>query len=83
MNLKLPILLWNNSLLGEIRDSMMDAGMEPNAVVARNPDFCALAMAYGANAVKPATARDLHDAIERAFDANGPTLIEITPDIAL
>ncbi|MBM2715016.1 5-guanidino-2-oxopentanoate decarboxylase [Mesorhizobium caraganae] len=81
LNLTLPIVLWNNSLLGEIRDSMMTAGIEPNAVTARNPDFCALAKAYGAKAVKPATAGDLYTMIKDALDTNGPTLIEITPDI--
>ena len=55
---KLPIiiLLWNNERLGAIHDSMANAGIQPNAVTLRNPDFQMLAKAYGCNAEKPALA---------------------------
>ena len=77
--LPLVILLWNNTALGQIRDDMVQKGIQPNAVTLRNPDFQALARAYGAHAAKPAHLRELAKAIAAALRADGPTLIEMTP----
>jgi acetolactate synthase-1/2/3 large subunit/5-guanidino-2-oxopentanoate decarboxylase len=82
LGLPLPILVWDNGKLGEIEDSMVRSQIAPNAVVARNPDFLALARAYGAGAVEPATLSDLQDAVGSALSANAPTLIRVTPAIA-
>jgi 5-guanidino-2-oxopentanoate decarboxylase len=78
---KLPIviLLWNNNALGQIRDNMVDAGIQPNAVTLLNPDFQALAKAYGLLSEKPSSLSALSAAIKRALTADGPTLIEMTP----
>ena len=73
------VLLWNNELLGAIHDSMARAGIQPNNVTLRNPDFQALAKAYGCNAEKPASLKALAQAITAALKADGPTLIEMTP----
>jgi 5-guanidino-2-oxopentanoate decarboxylase len=77
--LPLPILLWNNQALGQIRDDMVRKGIQPNAVTLRNPDFGALAKAYGADAAKPESLTALSKAIKAALKATGPTLIEMTP----
>ena len=77
--LPLPILLWNNDALGQIRDNMVDAGIQPNAVTLQNPDFQMLARAYGARAEKPENLKALDVAIKAALKADGPTLIEMTP----
>ncbi|MGP6086672.1 5-guanidino-2-oxopentanoate decarboxylase [Antarctobacter jejuensis] len=79
LGLPLPILVWDNAQLGEIRDAMVGAQIAPNAVVARNPDFLALARAYGAGAEEPADLEGLQQALIRAFAADGPTLIRMTP----
>jgi 5-guanidino-2-oxopentanoate decarboxylase len=78
---KLPIviLMWNNNALGQIRDNMVDAGIQPNAVTLLNPDFQALARAYGLKAEKPSSLSALTAAIKKALTAEGPTLIEMTP----
>lgn len=81
LGLPLPILLWDNSKLKEIEDSMTHAQIAPNAVIARNPDFCRLAEAFGASAIAPKTLEQLQQAIRSAFSANGPTLIHVTPAI--
>ena len=81
LGLSLPILLWDNGKLKEIEDSMSRAQIAPNAVVARNPDFCALARAFGAGAVQPATLAELQTALKSALKADGPTLVYITPEI--
>ncbi len=79
----LPILVWDNGKLKEIEDSMVGAQIAPNAVIARNPDFCALARAYGCAATSPATGADLKAAVSDALAADRPTVIHITPAIAL
>ena len=77
--LPIPILLWNNNALGQIRDNMVDAGIQPNAVTLLNPDFQMLAKAYGARATQPENLVALSKAIVAALKADGPTLIEMTP----
>lgn len=81
LGLSLPIILWDNGKLKEIEDSMVRSQIAPNAVVARNPDFCKLAEAFGALSVKPGNLDDMQSAVRAAFDAPVPTLIHITPDI--
>ena len=78
---KLPliILMWNNNALGAIRDDMVNKGIQPNAVTLRNPDFQMLAKSYGCHAEKPASLKALSVAIKAALNADGPTLIEMTP----
>jgi thiamine pyrophosphate-dependent acetolactate synthase large subunit-like protein len=71
--------MWNNDALGQIRDDMVMKGIQPNAVTLKNPDFQALARAYGVNAEKPASLKLLAESIRRALKAEGPTLIEMTP----
>jgi 5-guanidino-2-oxopentanoate decarboxylase len=73
----LPIVVWNNSALGQIRDDMQASNIPLTGVIACNPDFIALAKAYGAAAARVGDADALTHAIRAAFDEAGPTLIEI------
>ncbi len=82
LGLSLPILVWDNGKLGEIEDSMVRAQIAPNAVVARNPDFLALARAYGAKACQPASLPELQTALTAAFATPVPTLIRMTPALS-
>jgi 5-guanidino-2-oxopentanoate decarboxylase len=77
----LLILLWNNDALGQIRDDMVKKGIQPNAVTLKNPDFQALAKAYGLGAERPRSLDELNAAITRALKARGPTVIEMRPSI--
>jgi 5-guanidino-2-oxopentanoate decarboxylase len=77
-NLSLPIVIWNNGALGQIRDDMQAAGIPPTGVIARNPDFVALGKACGAAAVRVHDDGALADAIRVALNYAGPTLIEAT-----
>ncbi|WP_424433190.1 5-guanidino-2-oxopentanoate decarboxylase [Planktotalea sp.] len=81
LELSLPIILWDNGKLKEIEDSMVRSQIAPNAVIARNPDFCKLAEAYGAASARPDTLADLATEMKKALDRKGPTLIHVTPDI--
>jgi acetolactate synthase-1/2/3 large subunit/5-guanidino-2-oxopentanoate decarboxylase len=83
LGLTLPIILWDNTKLGEIEDSMVRAQIAPNAVIARNPDFCKLAEAFGAASAHPKTLAEFQDAVRAAFEADGPTLIYATPALTV
>lgn len=75
--LALPIVVWNNSALGQIRDDMQAAAIALTGVLAQNPDFMVLAGAYGAAAARVSNAQALTEALRVALKASGPTLIEI------
>jgi 5-guanidino-2-oxopentanoate decarboxylase len=81
LGLNIPIILWDNGKLKEIEESMVRAQIAPNAVVARNPDFCALARAFGARAVEPASLAEFQSMLLAALKADGPTLIYLTPAV--
>ncbi|MGH7125473.1 MAG: 5-guanidino-2-oxopentanoate decarboxylase, partial [Stellaceae bacterium] len=51
--LAIPIILWNNDALGQIAGDMAARGIPELGVKPRNPDFPALARAFGAEAVRP------------------------------
>jgi thiamine pyrophosphate-dependent acetolactate synthase large subunit-like protein len=75
-NLSLPIVVWNNSALGQIRDDMVAAGIPQLGVIARNPDFVALAQACGAEGYRVRDPAALTEAVRTAMAYAGPTLIE-------
>ena len=80
LGLNLPILLWDNQKLKAIEDSMAGAQIAPNAVRALNPDFSALAKAYGAFAASPKTAEQLQETLSKAFNVGKPTLIHLSAE---
>jgi len=77
----LPIILWNNDALSQIRDGMIERDItECGVVPGRNPDFMALGRAFGAHTKKPKSLKGLTGAVKEAFKAKGPTLIEVHED---
>jgi 5-guanidino-2-oxopentanoate decarboxylase len=80
LDLTLPVVVWNNGALGQIRDDMCAAGIAPIGVVARNPDFVALADAYGAVGVRVHGAAPLAEALRAALARPGPTLLEVVAE---
>ena len=76
--LSLPILVWNNSGYGEIRDFMDEAAVEQEGVNLHAPDFVTLARAFGAEGCRIDRPEQLSEAVAEAFARKGPTLIEIT-----
>ncbi len=79
-NIAVPIVVWNNDGYGEIRDNMAQRGIPAIGVSARNPDYLALAKAFGARAVRPTSLQAFKAALGKAFKADGPTLIEVRQD---
>jgi thiamine pyrophosphate-dependent acetolactate synthase large subunit-like protein len=80
LGLPLPILVWNNDAFGQIAYGMNTRDIPELGVRQRNPNYLALARAFGAEAVQPASLPALTDAIGEAFSAKGPTLIEVRED---
>jgi thiamine pyrophosphate-dependent acetolactate synthase large subunit-like protein len=80
LELPLPILVWNNDAFGQIAYGMNKRDIPELGVRQRNPDYLALARAFGAEAVRPDSLPALSEAIDAAFSANGPTLIEVRED---
>jgi 5-guanidino-2-oxopentanoate decarboxylase len=76
LQLSLPIVIWNNSALGQIRDDMVAAGIAPTGVIGHNPDFLALARAYGAHAERARGPEELTAGIRAALQRRGPTVLE-------
>ena len=80
--LSLPILIWDNQALGEIRENMVEAQIAPNAVHAENPDWQHLAAAYRCDYAAPKTTNELCDVTLKALNSDRPTLIVATPEIS-
>jgi 5-guanidino-2-oxopentanoate decarboxylase len=74
----LPIVVWNNSALGQIRDDMQASAIPLTGVIGRNPDFPALARACGAAAERVTDPTALTQVLRAALKTVGPTLIEIS-----
>jgi len=74
--LSLPVILWNDGGFGEIRRCQQAKGGPLIAVDHWNPDFRALAASYGMPYFAPEDGT-LGDALEEAFVAHVPSLIEI------
>ncbi|GAB5470476.1 MAG: 5-guanidino-2-oxopentanoate decarboxylase [Rhodospirillales bacterium] len=80
--LPLVVLLWNNDGLGQIRDDMIDRGFQQIAVSPRNPDYLALAKAFGARAERAESLEDLAIRLRAALAHPGPVLLEVPDRIA-
>lgn len=80
LNLPIIVLLWNNDGYGQIRDRMTARNIPPIGVNPRNPDFLALARAFGCRTARPASAGGLKREIRSALHRRVPTVIEIHDD---
>jgi len=79
--LPILVLVANNGMLGTIR--MHQERRFPERVIATdlvNPDFAALARAYGAFGERVERSEDFPDAFARARGAGGPALLELITD---
>ena len=77
LNLSLPIIVWNNAGLKQIRDDMVQRNISVVGVDGINPNFMQLAEAFGCQAVRPDSEVAFKCAVTKALDAASPTLIEL------
>jgi thiamine pyrophosphate-dependent acetolactate synthase large subunit-like protein len=73
--LALPVVVVDNGGYGEIRQQMVERGIEPQAVDLHRPDLPALARAVGAHGVVAEDAGDLGRLAAKALAADRPTVI--------
>ncbi len=81
---KLPIviLLLNNGVLGMVRQwqTLFYEKHYSNTILGRKTDFVALSKAFGADGAKADTLDELKEAFEKAFNTDGPFLIDCAVD---
>ncbi len=82
LNLPIPIILWNNNALQQIKDDMLAREIEPVGVLGINPDFVALARSCHCLAISIDSAEGLKEEVKKAFQADRPTLIVINENDA-
>jgi thiamine pyrophosphate-dependent acetolactate synthase large subunit-like protein len=73
--LPIPVVIVDNGGYAEIREQMVDRGIEPQAVDLYRPDIPALARAIGAHGVSATTLEDIGRLAAEALDADRPTVI--------
>ena len=76
-NLSIPIVIWNNAGYAEIGLYMDKADIRRCGVDLHTPDFALIAKGFGCNGVAVKTIEELSSAITAAFNAKGPTLIDV------
>ncbi|MEH7400985.1 MULTISPECIES: ubiquinone-dependent pyruvate dehydrogenase [Bacillaceae] len=76
---KLPvkIVVFNNSALSFVELEMKAAGYLETGTTLENPNFASLAQAMGIEGIRVEDPADLESAVQRAFEHNGPALIDV------
>jgi len=82
LGLPMAILLWNNDALGQIAEGMNERGIPEIGVRLRNPDYLKLGEAFGCHTTRPGSIAAFQAALQSAFQADRPTLIEVREDSA-
>lgn len=79
---KLPvkIVIFNNGLLGFVDIEMKAGGFLPVGTHLDNPDFAKVAEAMGIYGVRVEDPALLNDAIAKAFEHDGPALVDVVTD---
>jgi acetolactate synthase-1/2/3 large subunit len=73
--LALPIVIVDNGGYAEIREQMVERGIQPQAVDLYRPDIPALARAIGAHGATAATVEEIAEMVSPALLADRPTVI--------
>lgn len=81
-NIPIVILLFNNGVLGMVRQwqTLFYDKHYSNTVLERKTDFSALAKSFGAEGEEVTTLEDLDGALKRAFNTQGPYVIDCKID---
>ena len=75
--ISVPLILFNDNCYANIKQQQIDRFGRCSEVDLVNPDFVRFAESFGANGVRIEGLSDLKPAIEKALEADGPTIIEI------
>ena len=82
LGLSLPLVVWNNSGYGEIRDAMREAEVELLGTEASAVDLPRVAEGFGCVGARAESLDHLQELVATALTAPVPTLIEVTPRTA-
>ena len=80
LKLPLPIVLWENGGLKQIRDDMSSGDFPRVGVDGINPDFSLLARSMHCHAEEPTSMTDFQRAIQTALATDRPTVITVCED---
>jgi acetolactate synthase-1/2/3 large subunit len=80
LDLGLVVLIFRDDAYGVIRWKQISRYGRESGVAFGNPDFVALAQAFGCRGVRVESAADLPPALEAAFTGRGPCLIDVPVD---
>jgi thiamine pyrophosphate-dependent acetolactate synthase large subunit-like protein len=80
LGLSLPVVVYDNSGFGEIRDAMDETGIPHLGTDVATHDLPAIARGFGCEGVRVGSARELEAELRTALDAGGPTVIELRPE---
>ena len=80
LELNLVVMILNDGGLGMIRMKQMREGYQPFNVDFGNPDFVALAVAYGAHGHRPSDATTVGECLRRALSQDGVHVIDVPID---
>ena len=81
-NVPVVILIMNNGVLGMVRQwqTLFFDKHYSNTVLDRKTDFVALSRSFGADGTTASTIEELDKALQKAFEADGPYVIDCTID---
>jgi acetolactate synthase-1/2/3 large subunit len=79
LGMALPVVVYDNSGYGEIRDAMDEAGVTHLGTDVTTHDLPAIARGFGIGGVRVGDANELEAALRTALEASGPTVIELRP----
>ena len=74
------VLLWNNEGYGEIKRYMQERGIPTIGVDIHTPDLLAIAKGFGCGAERATSFGQLRELLQRAAQADRPTVIEVRED---
>ena len=77
LGIPLPVVVPNNGGYGEIRNQMLEEGIDPVGVDLRVPDLPALGRAFGGEGVRVETPGELTAELRAALERPGPSVIEV------
>jgi acetolactate synthase-1/2/3 large subunit len=80
LGVRMTVVIWRDDGYGLIDWKQRNEFGRPFGVEFGNPDFVALAAAFGIPAFRPTTAAELAPTLSRALEVEGPSLVEVPID---
>ena len=79
-NLPIKVVVFNNSTLGMVKLEMLVNGLPDFGTDVHDVNYAGVAQSIGFHAERVDDPRDLRRAFQKAFDFNGPALVEVITD---